>query len=103
GSGSSTYSASGTAHLVVSSASEGVRAGNGWTFSGVNRLIATSDGVEWKDGEGSGEFFTAPGSGSGSGGGSVTYIGPPGSFGTLVKNGDGSYTYSGRGGLWSDY
>ncbi len=94
-----TFNQSGTAHEDVSSASEGVRAGNGWTISGVDRLIATGDGVEWKDGQGNGRFFVGTGAGSMA----YSYTSPAGDFGGLVQQTDGSYTYSGKGGLWTDY
>ena len=106
GSGSGSGSASGgpvtltgTDHVAVSSATEGVRAGDGWTFAGVNRLIPTSDGVIWKDGEGFGEFFANGSSGSGGG---MTFISPAGDFGSLVENTDDSYTYTAKGALWTD-
>ncbi len=84
---------SGTAYLDVSSASEGVMAGNGWTIAGVNRLISTTGGVEWKDGEGDGEFFASGMSGS--------FTSPAGDFGTLTQT-MGGYTYVAKGGLYTD-
>ena len=92
--GGTTTILTGTAYIDVTSASEGVTAGNGWTLAGISRLISTTGGLEWKDGQGNGQFFA---------GSLGAYTSPAGNFGTLTKNMDGSYTYAAKGGLYTDY
>ncbi len=94
-SGYSSVTYSGTVYVDVSSASEGVTAGMGWTIEGVDRLISTTGGVEWKDGNGNGRFFAAGLLGP--------FTSPTGDFGTLTQNMDGSYSYVGKGSLTTEH
>ncbi len=62
--------------------------GSGWSISGIDQLIPTTDGVLWVSGGGDSRLFTGSGSG--------TYANPVGDFGTLVENADGSFTYTAK-------
>src|SRR5207253_3073536 len=59
----------------------------GWTLAGMDQLVSISGGVIWVYGSGGFRVFT---------GTSGTLTNPANDFGTLVKNGDGSYTYTGK-------
>ena len=63
--------------------------GPGWTIQGVDSLVTDSKGgVLWVSGSGDGRYFRA-----GTGG---TYLSPANDFGTLVKNGNGTFTYTAK-------
>ncbi|HEV3256736.1 MAG TPA: hypothetical protein VG013_07655, partial [Gemmataceae bacterium] len=76
----------GNAYVVVNSGSDAY--GYGWSIDTVNKLVADTAGVLWAYGQGGTRYFQA--------GPSTTYISPPNDFGTLVKNGDGSFTYTAK-------
>src|SRR5262249_37896160 len=56
----------------------------GWSISGVNTLVVNALGALMVYGSGGGRFFRAASGGA--------FLSPPGDFGTLVRNGDGTYT-----------
>ena len=60
----------------------------GWTIGGEAQLVSTSTGVFFIYGSGGGRFFRT-------GTGNI-YLSPPDDFGSLVKNGDGSFTYTAK-------
>jgi YD repeat-containing protein len=60
--------------------------GAGWGITGIDQLVPMTGGVLWITGAGDSEFFQSNPSG--------TFTSPPEVFGTLVQNGDGSYTYT---------
>jgi YD repeat-containing protein len=74
---------SGTAYVVDNGGNNPFL--TGWSIAGVDTLVSVSGGMLWVYGAGGTRFF------SGSGG---TYISPANDFGTLVKNGNGNYTYT---------
>ncbi len=61
--------------------------GDGWTISGLSKIISASGGVILDEGNGTSLWFTGS---FGSGGG--TFTSPAGDFSTLVENSGGSYT-----------
>jgi RHS repeat-associated protein len=61
--------------------------GNGWSIDGFNSLVAVSGGEMMVFGSGGARLFT------GSGG---TYTSPANDYGTLVKNGDNTFTYTAK-------
>ena len=66
--------------------------GQGWGLAGLNRLAPVSGGgALMVYGSGGGRYFR-PGTGN-------TYLSPANDFGTLVKNLDGSYTYTAKDSL----
>ncbi len=76
---------SGNALVVANDASA---LGAGWSIDGYNQLVAVTGGVMMVfGGGGSARLFT------GSGG---TYTSPANDYGTLVKNGDNTYTYTSK-------
>ena len=75
-----------TAVGTAPSAGSGTAIAAGWGIAGVDRLELThSAGVVWVYGAGGGRYFTGTGG---------TYTSPAGDFGTLVKNGDNTFTYT---------
>src|SRR5262249_42360803 len=62
--------------------------GYGWSLAGLDSLVSDSNGVMWVSGSGGARYFQK--------GPSTTYISPANDFGTLVKNGDGSFTYTAK-------
>ena len=82
----SRYAASNRRNCVAAARCSGV------VIAGVSRLVTTTGGVIWKNGEGYGRFFS---------GNTGTYINPAGEYGTFVKNLDGTYTYTSSGGLYT--
>jgi RHS repeat-associated protein len=78
-------STSGTAVVV---ARDGSPYGAGWWIDGLDQLYAVTGGVLWVTGAGDSRFFTAAGGG--------TFISPAEDFGTLVQNGNGTYTYTAK-------
>jgi YD repeat-containing protein len=78
-------STSGTAVVV---ARDGSPYGAGWWIDGLDQLYAVTGGVLWVTGAGDSRFFTGAGGG--------TFISPAEDFGTLVQNGNGSYTYTAK-------
>ena len=73
----------GYADVVVNSASA---VGPGWALGGVDQLVSVSGGVLFVYGVGGSRFFASAGGGS--------FTSPPDDTGTLVQNGDGTYTYT---------
>jgi RHS repeat-associated protein len=62
--------------------------GAGWSLAGVDQLVPVTGGVLWVYGSGGSRFFTkGPGN---------TFVSPANDFGTLVQNGDGSFTYTAK-------
>jgi RHS repeat-associated protein len=61
--------------------------GNGWSIDGFDSLVAVSGGEMMVFGSGGARLFT------GSGG---TYTSPANDYGTLVKNGDNTFTYTAK-------
>ena len=61
--------------------------GAGWSLDSLATLVPVTGGVLWVSGSGDARLF------SGSGG---TYTNPPGDFGILVQNADGSWTYTAK-------
>jgi YD repeat-containing protein len=90
GSGPVTVTSSGTAAVVV--ADQANPLGAGWGIDGLDRLFPTSDGtgVLWASGAGDCRAFT------GGSPGATTFTSTPGDFGTLVRNADGSFTYTAK-------
>jgi YD repeat-containing protein len=76
-------STSGTAYVVARDSSP---YGAGWGIDGISQLVVGPTGVLLIDGQGDANFFANNGSGG--------YITPADDFGTLVKNGNGTYTYT---------
>jgi virginiamycin B lyase len=75
---------SGQSQVVVNGSSDPY--GPGWSIAGVDQLVTdSSGGLIWVTGTGGSEYFQASGS---------SYISPGNMFGTMVKNGNGSYTYT---------
>jgi YD repeat-containing protein len=62
--------------------------GAGWGLSGVDRLYPVSGGVIWVYGSSGYSYFSQNSDGS--------YQSPANDFGTLVQNGDGSWTYTSK-------
>ncbi len=60
--------------------------GRGWTVAGVDKIVPVTGGVLYVSGSGGARFFGDAGSG--------TYTSPAVDRGTLVKNGDNTYTYT---------
>jgi YD repeat-containing protein len=62
--------------------------GSGWGLSGLDQLVAVDGGVLWVTGAGDARLFadSSPG----------TFTSPADDLGTLVQNGDGSFTYTGH-------
>ena len=82
--GDVTRTYSGTALVVANSGAFG----QGWSVDGFNQLVAVSGGMMMVyGGDGSARLFT------GSGG---TYTSPANDYGTLVKNGNNTYTYTAK-------
>ncbi len=79
-----TQEANGIADVVVNGGDDPY--GYGWSVAGVDKLLADSHGVLWVYGTGGSQSFSGNGDGS--------YNNPPGIFGALVKNADGSFTYT---------
>ena len=73
--------------LVVANGS-GDAVGQGWTLAGVDQLVSVTGGVLWVYGTGGSRFFASLGSGQ--------FLSPPDDMGTLVQNGDSSYTYTAK-------
>jgi YD repeat-containing protein len=80
-------SGSGTATVLSRTGSV---VGSGWAIDGIPRVIAVSSGALWVSGQGDTRLF------SGSGTGPQTYTSPAEDFGTLVQNGDGTFSYTGK-------
>src|SRR5262249_50804912 len=80
-----TSTTSGVAAVVVNTNSP---FGAGWSMAGVDQLVAVSGGVILVYGHGGSRYFAQ--------GGGNTYVSPSNDFGSLVKNGDGSYTYTAK-------
>jgi RHS repeat-associated protein len=62
--------------------------GAGWSIAGIDRLAVNDSGALYIYGSGGSRFFQDAGRGS--------YTSPPEDFGTLVKNGDNSFTYTAK-------
>src|SRR5262249_28267413 len=60
----------------------------GWSLAGVDQLVPGPGGVLWVYGSGGSRFF-AQGPGS-------TFVSPSNDFGSLVKNPDGTFTYTAK-------
>ena len=76
---------SGTADVVVNGPSDPI--GQGWSVGGTAQLVADGHaGFFWVDGNGGTRSFQA--------GNGTTFVSPPNDFGTLVKNGNGTFTYT---------
>jgi virginiamycin B lyase len=74
----------GQSQIVVNGSSDPY--GPGWSIAGVDQLVVdSSGGLIWVTGTGGSRYFQASGS---------TYISPPNDLGSMVKNGNGSYTYT---------
>src|SRR5205807_1562322 len=82
-----TLNTSGTASVVARDSSA---YGSGWWLDGVPQLFAAAAGVLWASGQGDSRFF------SGNGTAPQTYTSPAEDFGTLVKNTDGTFTYTAK-------
>src|SRR5207248_10344189 len=76
---------SGTAYVVVSPSTNPLLVG--WSIAGVDQLVTISGGIMWVYGAGGYRVFTGSG---------PTYVSPPNDFGTLVKNGDNTFTYTSK-------
>ncbi len=82
----------GTAPVVANGSGDAF--GPGWSLAGLDRLVAVSAGtgvpagVLWVYGKGESRFFTSQGGGA--------FASPANDFGTLVQNGDNSYTYTAK-------
>ena len=72
--------------------------GDGWTVSGLYKIIPASGGVILDEGDGASLWFTGS---FGSGGG--TFTSPAGDFSTLVENSGGSYTRTLTDGTVEDF
>ncbi len=78
-------SASGIADVVVNGPTDPY--GQGWSVGGTAKLVSDGKGgYFWVDGSGGSREFQA--------GNGTTFVSPPNDFGTLVKNGTGTYTYT---------
>jgi RHS repeat-associated protein len=75
-----------TAVVVVNGSSDPF--GQGWSLAGLDRLVIDSAGVGWAEGGGGSRYFAATGGG--------TFLSPPNDRGTLVQNGDSTYTYTAK-------
>jgi YD repeat-containing protein len=74
----------GKAYVVVNDTTQGL--GYGWSIASVDRLVADgSNGMMWVYGSGGSRYFSGAG---------PTYTSPANDFGTLVKNVDGTFTYT---------
>jgi RHS repeat-associated protein len=82
--GSVTRFYSGNAYIAVNGSSDAL--GQGITLAAQDSLVADTQGVMFVKGDGFSRYFPN--------GPTTTYISPGFDFGTLVKNGDGSYTYT---------
>jgi RHS repeat-associated protein len=82
--GSVTRYYSGNAYIAVNGSSDAL--GQGITLAAQDSLVADTQGVMFVKGDGFPRYFPN--------GPTTTYISPGFDFGTLVKNGDGSYTYT---------
>ena len=61
--------------------------GQGWSVGGTAQLVPDGKGgFFWVDGDGGSRDFQA--------GNGTTFVSPPNDFGTLVKNGNGTFTYT---------
>jgi YD repeat-containing protein len=58
----------------------------GWSLSGYDQLVSVSGGLLWVYGAGGVRYFASAGGGA--------FTSPADDFGTLVQNGDNSYTYT---------
>jgi RHS repeat-associated protein len=76
----------GNAPIVVNSSGDAF--GNGWSLATVDSLVSVTGGLIWVSGNGGTRFFQSLGSNA--------YLSPPNDMGTLVKNGDGTYTYTAK-------
>ena len=76
---------SGIADVVVNGPTDPY--GQGWSVGGTAKLVSDGKGgYFWVDGNGGSRDFQA--------GNGTTFVSPPNDFGTLVKNGNGTYTYT---------
>ena len=80
-----TRTLSGTAYVVVSPSNAPTYVG--WSIAGVDQLVSVSGGVIYVYGSGGYRVFTGSG---------PTYTSPANDFGTLVKNGDNTFTYTSK-------
>src|SRR5207237_4461939 len=85
GSPNKNQTVSGTAYVVANGTSDPFTIG--WSIAGIDNLVSISGGVLWVSGAGGFRVFTGSGS---------TYTSPANDFGTLVKNGDNTYTYTSK-------
>src|SRR5438309_4019062 len=76
---------SGTAYVVVSPFLNPLLVG--WSIAGVDQLVPVSGAIMWVYGSGGLRVFTGSG---------PTYVSPPNAFGTPVKNGDNTFTYTSK-------
>jgi hypothetical protein len=81
GSDTITRSVSGTSYVVVNGSTP---FGHGWSLEGLDKLVSVTGGVMWVSGAGGTPRFYYGSSG--------TLVGPATDLGTLVKNGDNTYT-----------
>jgi RHS repeat-associated protein len=79
--------ATGTAGVVVRDQA-GPNFGPGWGIAGLDRLVSYSGGVLWVYGAGGSRVFPSAGGGS--------FTSPANDFGSLIQNGDNSYTYTAK-------
>src|SRR5439155_18538556 len=75
----------GTVFVVANNSSDPF--GYGWSVAGVDQLVPVTGGIWYIYGVGGSRFF------SGSG---PSYTSPANDFGSLVKNGDNTYTYTAK-------
>ncbi len=79
---------SGTTAVVVNGSTDPI--GRGWSVGGTAQLIPDGNGgYFWVDGDGGTRDFQA--------GNGTTFVSPPNDFGTLVKNSNGTFTYTDPG------
>jgi RHS repeat-associated protein len=62
--------------------------GPGWSLASVDQLVTVGSDLMWVHGGGEARYFQSLGNNA--------YLSPPNDFGTLVKNIDGSYTYTAK-------
>src|SRR5262249_33682591 len=72
--------------LVVANDSSAI--GAGWSLGGIDRLVSVTGGLVWVYGMGGARYFASAGGNN--------YTTPAGAFGTLVKNGDNTFTYTAK-------
>ena len=75
-------SVSGTSQVVGNASPDGV----GWGIAGIDHLVVSAAGALWVTGTGDSRLFAANGSGG--------FTSPATDLGTLVQNGNGTFTYT---------